>query len=407
MTSTLKASPIASFTKLFQNQVMKLEEESNKIGSPLGAWVLLAIVSGVKPERYTVEERQELENILGQTIENSFELAVNLLETLPVDVQLAAASWIEARFSQIPKVAEWFAQLKETESVSSKIGLPTQDEANAWASEKTQGLISEFPADMNDEQLVMVLTTAIVTKIQWSVPFDEVSAPAQMSKWEQNEILLSQNHETFLFNQPEGLFACHAKISRSKEAFSNLRVISVVGPDNVSPSRMMEIADEVSYNYGVYSANTVSLFDLDMDNLPPYLSIVEKEKLVVYPNELEKISAYLPVWKAESKFDLNSLGFPTAGKAVSGEPLPVDAKQVAVASYDRFGFEAAAVSSMLIKGTSMPPQPSEQTIREAEVFFNHGYAVVASTLRSPRSQRNNQSDDPWESLPAFVAWVNS
>lgn len=80
----------------------------------------------------------------------------------------------------------------------------------------------------------------------------------------------------------------------------------------------------------------------------------------------------------------------------AGVTGPIEALQVAVATYARRGFEAAAVTALAV-GVSATPHPPPGPFRTATLRFAHPYAVVAAT----RSQRGN----PWRGLPIFAAWI--
>ena len=117
----------------------------------------------------------------------------------------------------------------------------------------------------------------------------------------------------------------------------------------------------------------------------------------------ERHHALLPCWSARSEHDLTaeSLGFPAAtaalAKALAQPVQDFEARQVAMARYGRYGFEAAAVTGMF--GTvSLPP---EGVARTAELRFGHPYAVVAvATDTRPDGARG-----PWHGVPVFSAWV--
>jgi hypothetical protein len=69
-----------------------------------------------------------------------------------------------------------------------------------------------------------------------------------------------------------------------------------------------------------------------------------------------------------------------------------------VARYDRYGFEAAAISAMAVMSGSAAP--SQGVVRTAELRFAHPYAVVAVAADSTGFPTN-----PWLGLPVFSAWV--
>jgi hypothetical protein len=76
------------------------------------------------------------------------------------------------------------------------------------------------------------------------------------------------------------------------------------------------------------------------------------------------------------------------------------------ATYDRTGFEAAALTAMdvALGGAAMMPRPGVQ--RTATLRFGHPYAVVAVTShQSPEDRYDRPSTAPWHGLPVFSAWV--
>ena len=109
----------------------------------------------------------------------------------------------------------------------------------------------------------------------------------------------------------------------------------------------------------------------------------------------DRVSAVLPAWSATSEHDLRAPSFGFAGAAaVLGRLFGAtawDATQAATARYHREGFEAAAVTAVAVRMSFRPPGKR----REAELRFDHPYAVVATAT----------GDGPWAGLPVFSAWV--
>lgn len=114
----------------------------------------------------------------------------------------------------------------------------------------------------------------------------------------------------------------------------------------------------------------------------------------------DQVRVVLPAWTASSDHDLSAdprLGFGAAARALGAAvslPPNVDARQSAVARYGRFGFEAAAVTAVALRGAMLPSGLS----RTATLRFGHPYAVVA--VAGGRRRR-----DPWAGVPVFAAWV--
>jgi hypothetical protein len=407
-TESLLVQPLANYADLFQENFFNFEEKGNKIASPLGAWVLLALTAGAGINSYSAEERDALEKILGESLEKAFASAIQLLNHAPKEVRLVAASWVKDRFSDREDVTQWLNELLKFDVVSSKAYLPSQAEADEWAATETLDLIKTFPVDMTDEDLMFVLTTAIVTKIGWVKPFEEVEDVQEMDSWKQKSVLFSNHtHETFLFEEPDGIFCVHFKMSDTEEDFK-LKVISVIGPDNVPAERVAKLANQVAADFESYRTRQLSLFEIDINKNLSYLKIEEVEK-VTMSNKTESISTFVPAWEAESTFDITDLGYVDAAKGITRDPyFDVQAIQVAVATYNKKGFEAAAISAMSIRAAALPPRPELRLTRSAKVFFSHEYAVVALVGKPYlRKQDVDNEDTIWQNIPAFVAWVNT
>ncbi|WP_364467992.1 hypothetical protein AAFR08_01190 [Mycobacterium kansasii ATCC 12478] len=117
----------------------------------------------------------------------------------------------------------------------------------------------------------------------------------------------------------------------------------------------------------------------------------------------EQVRVVLPAWQATSNHDLTAdpgLGFAAVGRALAAATttspgIPdISARQSAAARYGRWGFEAAAVTSVALRSAVVSSVPS----RSATLRFGHPYAVVAVTGARRRG-------DPWAGVPVFAAWV--
>ncbi|MEV6495379.1 hypothetical protein AB0M20_43195 [Actinoplanes sp. NPDC051633] len=160
-----------------------------------------------------------------------------------------------------------------------------------------------------------------------------------------------------------------------------LRVISVAAEPGVAPDRVMAAAYDDDFT-------PVPLADLRPGETP--LHRIWDEPQAEKPGEFTH--AVLPAWSARSRHDLTGDEF---GFAAIAEKLGRDrfeAAQTAVARYDRYGFEAAAVTGFMSLTSFTPPGPA----RFAELRFGHPYAVVAVAT---------QPGGPWDGVPVFSAWV--
>jgi hypothetical protein len=122
----------------------------------------------------------------------------------------------------------------------------------------------------------------------------------------------------------------------------------------------------------------------------------------------------LPAWHVESKLDLKksekifgSFAALEVLRQLIG-PRPDDrteAVQAAVASFTRFGFEAAAVTAFAVRAALVRRRPSERGLeRTATLRFDHPYAAIAISGR-PLLAGRAPADASFTGLPLFSAWV--
>ena len=368
-----------------------LSDGTHSISSPLGAWLLLALVAPAA----TGDEREELEAALGISADDAARLAHDLLRKPHRAVSAAVALWHRDEFLR-PSFSEWMRTLGKVVETGR---VPTQAEANQWADRATQGLIREFPADL-DEQVAIVLANALATKVEWSTPFRVTPSAVLESPW-------ADSVQRVLRADPDAhrMLIAHTETAGDVAVLAaasddGLTVVSVIGDPEVAVADVRAAAqDAASLVVGVdTTAVKRSLFDLPLGDRPAW-SVSEQRREADDPDET--YTGYLPGWKASSDHDLlaldRDLGIAAAceclGQFVVGE-VGFEAKQVATASYDRLGFEAAAITSSIARSLSATPMPEVQ--RHASLRFGHPYAVVAVAT---------DRRGPWQAVPVFSAWV--
>ncbi|GAA1859714.1 hypothetical protein [Asanoa iriomotensis] len=387
-------APLARYAGLLHGPALP----AHHVASPLGAWLLAALCA-------PAAVGDDLATALGVDLRTASEIARALLDDPHPAVLSAAALWQSG--SSTPALSAWLAALPSSVSTGP---LPSQAEADAWASEHTLGLIKEMPLKIRPDTLLL-LATALATKVSWVAPFD--LAPAARlgaGSWRDavSHVLSmpSHGHDAFIARVGVGDVAVHTGY-----ASEGLRVTSVIAPSDVPPSAVLAAAYEIaaaSFTRGALDRR--SLFDLPVGDGPLW-TITEESVTTTAPWGREEVHhAVLPAWSAESKHDLDrpELGVPAAAAAAQaalGVEGWYEASQVAMARYTRVGFEAAAVSAMMA-GVSAPI-PQDGLRRTAELRFGHPYAVVALADRPWRDgwQPDTASGAAWLGLPVFSAWV--
>jgi hypothetical protein len=140
-------------------------------------------------------------------------------------------------------------------------------------------------------------------------------------------------------------------------------------------------------------------FDLELGE-GPVVDVAEREQ-EIWNGRTSVVRAFLPAWQADTEHDLmRAPGIGAGATAVMDllppMPLGAEATQVAVGSFDRHGFKAAAVSAIGMRATGAP-RSTRGRFREVTLRFGHPHAVVAVAL--------DHEGGPWHGVPVFSAWV--
>ncbi|MEV5210617.1 hypothetical protein AB0K35_24390 [Micromonospora sp. NPDC053740] len=382
--------------------------DGHHVASPLGAWLLLAVTATTADPDPAVADGAavKLAQALGTDLPSAAEVARTLLDAPHPLVGSATALWHTAGQGDDGSAA-WRAALPRATEVGA---LPDQAGLNAWAREHTLGLIETFPLKVESE-VVFILASALATRVSWATPFDVADARAlgAGSPWagQLRRALRSpsQGHRCAIVSTAQaGDVIVHAAPARTTDG-AGLVVLSVAAAPQVPPAEVLAIAYDLSADAadGAQPAGSRSLFDLPLGETPLWTLTEERVHTWDRDGREERHNAVLPCWSARNDHDLtaSALGFPAAATTLAAAlALRIDdftARQTAVARFDRYGFEAAAVTGMA-GITSMPP---EGVARTAELRFGNPYAVVAVATDS----RADGVTGPWHGVPVFSAWV--
>ncbi len=358
--------------------------DGHHVASPLGAWLLLALAAPAA----TGQLRERLADLLGADIEDARDAAAALLAEPHPAVSSAAATWLRDASASTDAMGRWLAGLPAQVEVGD---MPTQAQADAWASEHTSGLIDAFPLTITP-RTVLILASALATRVSWEVPFDlapsvELGVRSAWSQRLTQALRSPQTHDAFIATtQTVGDVAVHTATSTD-----GLAVTSLIASADAEPAAVLAAAHEIALG----SVRTRSLFDLPLGDSPLWTVVEGRSDR---GNE-ERHTAVLPAWSAQSTHELTApeFGFAAAAGMLIALLPPGDyqfeARQSAVARYSRTGFEAAAVTAIGIRATAMlEPRGVRRT---AILRFGHPYAVVAVA----------QGGGPWHGVPVFSAWV--
>jgi hypothetical protein len=232
-----------------------LVDGGHSVASPLGAWLLLALVAPAADGR----ARDGLEQLLG-TDAAAARRAGDLLSTPHPAVASALAAWTKPQ-AMTRKHAAWAAGLPSTTESGA---VPSPADADSWARRVTNGTIDRFPIDI-EPTTALVLANALATKVAWVDPFTVTGSAKLGGPWSDHvKTVLADSgsvRSRIVPTRAAGDVAAHVAYSAD-----GLAVVSVLAGADVAPAAVHAGAAEVS---AILAADRLhqdhlSLFDLPL-----------------------------------------------------------------------------------------------------------------------------------------------
>jgi hypothetical protein len=258
--------------------------------------------------------------------------------------------------------------------------LPDQAGLDAWADEHTRGLIKEFPLEI-DERTLLVLASALVVTPRWS---------EQLEEDDDGLLLLENGFQAVVETEAAGPVAVTCPPSED-----GISVYSVIAEEGVPADDVWRAADEVvrRIDAGEVHDRTFDAGDAGGEDGHAW-TVREVTAFGSAPSD--RWRSHLPEWSAEDRHDLSAA--PGVAEIARGVMAAVEEEseavciQKAVASYDREGFKAAAVTGMMVRAAAAAPR--ETRVRQVDLRFDRPHAVVAVARGGA-----------WEGIPLFGSWV--
>jgi hypothetical protein len=392
------AALVIAYSARVRGSVLAQHDRAS-VHSPLGVWLLLCVCLSAAEG----DDLVELEAVVGCSQVKARELLDAFLENVPSAIKAALVVWARAQMS-IDQLGAWLNGLP------AGIGrgpIPTKPAADRWASENTLGLIADFPID--PEQFDLLLVSALATRVSWETPY-EVSASAARfspsSPWigVVERVLWTDRpwHSAIVKTAAAGIVAVHQAVAKE-----DLVVICVAADPAVPRAQVLAGAHEVNEYLEDKSRNEgYSLFDLPLGPGHSW-TIEEREREASRAGQrFQRISdVVIPAWEIHSQLDLmDSPGFgATVALRVMHNLIgdgPSDARQVALARFDRYGFKAAALTVFATRASRTIA--NEIGIeRTASLRFDHPFAALA-VCGKPGTQASR-----FAGLPVFEAWIDT
>jgi hypothetical protein len=309
--------------------------------SYVGPWLLLATLAPV------VQATDEFRDTLGLATEEAAAGCRRLIEAPHPTIAAALGAWLAKGVT-----------LNEALPVALN-ELPNQDGLNAWAHEKTCGLVDAFPVKVEPETM-LVLASALVLTPRWrnGVYFDDEARMLRLTHGTQAVVATSAGPVAVAIPPTN----------------DGVDVISVIAAPDVPAAKVWRAVDEV---VALLDAGDLRNFtfpvDLPAEQVERGHAWTSCETVrTFWGNAAEEGSqvweTLLPEWTATTSHDLIA----APGVALVVEPIQallpeesdVRCVQGATATYDEEGFSAAAVTAMDFVATGHPsssPEPSSRS----------------------------------------------
>ncbi|REL33492.1 serpin family protein [Rhodohalobacter sp. SW132] len=340
-------------------ETLAYDDEDNIMISPLSISMALAMtLNGAEGETYdAMRETLHLSDMDLEEINEAFGSLIELLVTVDprVTLQIANSVWHRENL----QVKEDFRDRVETHFGAQIEGLDFSDPAtvekmNSWVNENTEGLIPEI-IDEIPSHVVMYLINALYFKGDWLQQFDaEDTRPADfyLESGETTEVdMMSQKGRFAIFQSGE------------------VQLVELPYGDSLFTMTVMMPADEdMPIDQFVQE-------QVNADNLAEWrsnLHVSNRESTVRLPKfEMEYEIEYNEILKAmgmEIAFSQSNANFQGIADTAPQNLYIDNVKHKTFITVDEEGTEAAAVTSVGVGVTSMPPQI---TFNRPFVFIIH------------------------------------
>lgn len=367
---------VAAVRQLTARWIEALAPEGSTVLSAAGAWPLLALLQYAA----TGPARDELTAAGGLPPERSGAAAVDLLADLDAvpDLSAALGIWTDRLLELTPE----FTDLVPKAHRSVLTGDLDTDQAtlDAWAHERTRGLIERMPITV-DQDTRLVLATALALATEWQQPFDEGSHGVGG-----RDHLWLRRITTDL----DQVRVVDGSLTLVRVAGTgSIDVLLAIGNEDAEPAAVLTAALTAAPDTGVLGST------LTADEPGPGLRTVRGHGIAPL------LHLGLPAFETRSTHDLlehaEVFGLVSAQDAgrghfpgLSADPLAIaQASQATVARFHATGFEAASVTMMAMEAAGMPSPP--QRVRDLHLTLDRPFGFVAVHRRT--------------GLPLFVGWA--
>ncbi|MFJ3876221.1 serpin family protein [Streptomyces sp. NPDC090077] len=358
-------------------------EDGGTVFTAAGVWPLLAFLA----DGADAETRAELEESLGIPAGTAAQAARELLAALDGVRGLRAATglWTAA---DLPLEPDWPAALPEG-TRGRLTGDPGADgkALDAWAAERTDGLIERMPIVFPEgpDAIRLVLASALVLRLKWIQPFWDCPAEVHEGPWAGRSMVML-HRDTSLPDRAKVAHGPAGPVTLMEVVGdTGVDVHLVLGEPGAAPGEVLTTGIEAATR-----ARPATGAHLLPEGTPgPGLSV--RTVPAVSPETTLGVST--PAFEVRAEHDLlghaRLFGLRTASDTGSGhfpgispDPLAItSARQSALARFHAEGFEAAAVTAFGVAVGSAPHFPYRARRVTVSIDRPFGFLAVHRTSR--------------------------
>ncbi|MBT2448776.1 proteinase inhibitor I4 serpin [Streptomyces sp. ISL-43] len=341
-----------------------------------GVWPLLALLA----DGAGGPARTELAEALGIPAEAAAEAARELLSALGGVRGLRAATGLWAR-RELPLEERWTDRLPAgTRGTLTGDGDTDREALDAWASDRTGGLVEKMPVHL-DEDTRLVLASALALRLRWIQPFEPCFAMPEEGPWVHRP-LLGLRRSTALLD----------RVRVAQAPTGPVTVLEVVGDGGVDVHLVLgepQAPPGQTLRSGIATVTravpSTGASLLPEGNPGPGLRIgtvgsTEPRHRLDIATVAFDVRAEHDLLTPASLFGLESASDDRSGHfpGISSAYLAVaSARQSALARFHAEGFEAAAVTAVVLGAAGCAMPRLRYRVRRAQVTFDRPFGFVA------------------------------
>ncbi|WP_327407095.1 serpin family protein [Streptomyces sp. NBC_01288] len=345
--------------------------------SAAGVWPLLAFLA----DGAWGAARAELADAVGVPADQAAAAARELLAGMGSMPGLNSALGLWTR-RELAVREEWRAGLSAgTHGVLTEDLPASQRALDVWAAERTGGLVERMPVTL-DEDVLMVLASALALRTEWPRPFDELMLRPDSGPWQGRQ--LAGLHRTGVRLDRVGVASGpYGYVTELKVPGDNgIDVHLLLGEQRMTPGQVLGTGVDVLAR----RLPVVPSGQLPYGDVGPGLRVEQQRCATPQPPELSVTTVAYDMRARHDLLDLHGLfGLTTAMDTGDGHfpgitPTPLaigQAEQSTVAQFGALGFRAAAVTAIApAPGGARPDLRHTTTVVTARFDRPFGFLAV-------------------------------